>query len=114
MAVSVFNDAALISGNCGRQDDQVLDGEHVDELFDEAVVEEVISALLDGARVDEDRQRLETPLNEQFRLPVVRERVRQPDIDVEEYALVLRDVRVFAHHLFDDHCWVLVELVYSL
>ena len=45
MAVSVFNDAALISGNCDRQDDQVLDGEHVDELFDVAVVEEVISAL---------------------------------------------------------------------
>ena len=70
--------------------------------------------LLDGTRVDEDRERLKTRLNEQLPLLVVRERVRQPDIGVEEYAFVLRDVRVFAHHLFHDHCWVLVDLVYSL
>lgn len=69
---------------------------------------------LDSARVDEDRERLETRLNEQLPLLVVRKRVRQPDIGVEEYAFVLRDVRVFAHHLFHYHCWVLVDLMNSL
>ena len=60
----------------GRQDGRgVLDDEHVDELLDEAVVEQIVGVLLDGARVDEYGERLEARLHEQLALLVVGERV---------------------------------------
>ncbi len=87
----------------------VLDGEQVDELFDEAVVEEVGGVLLDGARVDEDGEGLEARLHEQLALVVVGKWVGEADVSVEEDALVLWDV-VLLQHTLHDHRRVFVQL----
>jgi len=65
---------------------------------------------LDGARVDEDRERLQAGLHEELALFVVGEGVRQADVCVEKDALVFGDVVLFEYALHD-YRWILVQLV---